>query len=65
MENAVVADADVVMKADYLTMYTTRLISPLMTVPCQMATLFPKNTSPTTVAVGATKTNPGILTLKS
>lgn len=43
----------------------TRLISPLITVPCQIAILLPKKTSPMIVEFGATKTNPGVLTLRS
>lgn len=36
----------------------TALISPRITVPCQILTRFPKNTSPTIVAVGATNISP-------
>ncbi len=40
------------------TNYVILLISPRMTVPCQIAMSVPMNTSPTTVALGATKIKP-------
>ena len=44
--------------------YITALISPLITVPCQILTSFPKNTSPAIVAFGATKTSPTMMELR-
>jgi hypothetical protein len=38
----------------------TLFMSPRMTVPCQMAISLPMKTSPTMVALGATKTTPSL-----
>lgn len=53
MKDTVVSDCDIGMNARLFYAYYTALISPLITVPCPIDTLFPMYTSPTTVALGA------------
>ena len=58
MEDAVVANADIADQPESSKRYVTLLISPRMTVPCQMAISLRRKTSPATVALGATKMKP-------
>jgi len=60
MEDAIIANADVVNQSALSSEYVTRFTSPRMTVPCHMAISAPMKTSPTTVALGATKMKPSL-----
>lgn len=65
MENTVIADTNVFGQAVFDILYTILLISPLITVPCHIATLEPRKTSPMILALGATKTYPSLQTSRS
>ena len=58
MQDTVISNADVAHKSEWMYDYVMVLISPRMTVPCQMAMSAPMKTSPTIVEFGATKMNP-------
>lgn len=60
VEDAIITNTDVVNQSALSYEYVTRLTSPRMTVPCHMAISAPMKTSPTTVALGATKIKPSL-----
>ena len=65
VQDAVVANADILTEPSFCESYVMLFISPRMTVPCQMAISVPIHTSPTMVALGATKLNPTLRTFRS
>ena len=58
MQHTIIANADVLSEPILLIEYVILLMSPRMTLPCQMAIWSPIQMSPTTVALGATKIPP-------